>query len=134
MVPQLLMSSGVTIRVRGSVYGMSAKLQVSAVDNHQCKCGSRNYRNIQNGRTHCIVFRQLHDRLLKHVVNSGPSFFRVGTQLLLIKETCLKILRAGKLLEEIQAITFLRCAIRWDVTTCGFRSCSMGIQQGEEHN
>ena len=80
---------------------MSAKLQVSALERHHYEPGGTSHRSIWNGHTHCIELRQLHDRLLKHVGDSWPSTFRVHTQLLLIKETCLKVLLAGKLLEEI---------------------------------
>ncbi len=129
MAPQLLMSSGRTSRVAGFVYGMSAKLQVSVSECHHHDSGVIEYRSAQNRHTHCKEFRQLHDRLLKDVGDSGPSIVRVRAQLLLIKKSCrLEVLRACKLLEEISAITLVRFAIDGYIATCCLRSYRTSTQ------
>ena len=95
MIAQLLMPSGLTKRVAGFVYGMTAKLQVSmrwSVIFRTLEMRTIVVLSTRNGHTHCIEFRQLYDRLLKDVGDSGPSIVGVHAQLLLIKKTCLEVL------------------------------------------
>ena len=54
--------------------------------------------------------------------------------MLLIKETYVKVLRAGEFLEENQAIIFSRFAVSGQVTNCGFRSCKSRTQQAEDND
>lgn len=68
--------------------------------------------------THRVVFRYLYDWWIERVVDAGPGTVRLCSQLLFIKETCLKDLRFRDLLEECCAVGVQWLAIRSGIASC----------------